>query len=101
MVYEYTPLHAAAYHGHAKSVKMILDCLTAEQQILIMSVQRCRGETAIQLAERGGHTDTVRVLTECHQRVEKLQRQQGQSRLRKALSGTKVTKLLCISQIMV
>ena len=72
MVYEHTPLHAAAYHGHTKSVKMILDCLTAEQQILIMSVQRCRGETAIQLAERGGHTDTVRVLTECHQRVEKL-----------------------------
>ena len=86
MVYEHTPLHAAAYHGHAKSVKMILDCLTADQQILIMSVQWL-GETAIQWAERGGHTDTVRVLTEYQQRAERLQKQQEQSRLHKSVSG--------------
>ena len=94
MIDEYTPLHPAALWGQTESVKMILDCLTAEQQIQIMSVQR-GGGTAIQKAEKTGHTDTVRVLREYQQRVlteyqhraERLQKQQEQSRLHKSVSG--------------
>ena len=33
MVSEYTPLHRAADWGRTQSVKIILDCLTADQQI--------------------------------------------------------------------
>ena len=65
---EDTPLHTAAFWGNTESVKMILDCLTLDQQIQIMSVQ-CRGDTAIQLAENDRHTDTVRVLTEYQHRA--------------------------------
>ena len=66
-----TPLHYAAYCGHTESVKMILDCLTADQQIQIMSVQSISGETAIQCAVKGGHTDRSeerRVGKECRSR---------------------------------
>ena len=69
MVYKNTPLHAAAHWGNTESVKMILDCLTADQQIQIMSVQ-CKGKTAIQKAESRGRTDTVRVLREYQHREE-------------------------------
>ena len=71
MVDEWTPLHSAAACGHTESVKIILDCLTAEQQIQIISVQ-CRGMTAIQWAEYGGRTDTVRVLREYQHRADNL-----------------------------
>ena len=77
MVYDmyYRPLHEAADCGHTKSVEMILDCLTADQQIHIMSVQSdWRGETAIQLADRRGRTDTVRVLREYQHRADNLMR---------------------------
>ena len=76
MVYRfYTPLHVAAICGHTESVKMILDCLTADQQIQIMSVQSdWKGETAIQLADRRGRTDTVRVLREYQHRADNLMR---------------------------
>ena len=92
-----TPLHAAALYGHTESVKMILDCLTADQQIQIMSVQDYWGETAIQWAENWGHTDTVRVLREYQHRAEQIQFQleqheEEQRRLyqyRKSLSGNK------------
>ena len=67
-----THLHLAARWGHTESVKMILDCLTADQQIQIMSVQDWRGEKAIKKAERGGHTDTVRVLREYQHRADNL-----------------------------
>ena len=30
MIDEYTPRHAAAFFGRTESVKMILDCLTAD-----------------------------------------------------------------------
>ena len=89
MVYEHTPLHAATFFGHTNSVKMILGCLTADQQIQIMSVQddSWGGKTAIQYAKNDGNADTVRVLTEYQHRVEGLQKQQEQSRLHKSLSG--------------
>ena len=90
----FTPLHVATCCGHTESVKMILDCLTADQQIRIMSVQ-CGGETAIQRAERYRHTDTVRVLTEYQHRADNLmqrRKQQEQQRIneektRQRLSG--------------
>ena len=59
-----TPLHTASERGNIESVKMILDCLTADQQIQIMSVQDYWGETAIQCAERRGRTYIATVLTE-------------------------------------
>ena len=62
MVDKYTPLHTAASWGRTESVKMILDCLTADQQIQIMSIQSISGETAIHGAERSRHTETVRIL---------------------------------------
>ena len=70
MVYTNTPLHAAARWGHTESVNEILepDRLTAVHRILIMSVQ-CGGETAVQLAERRGHTATVIVLREHQHRA--------------------------------
>ena len=61
MVDEDTPLLVTARLGHTESVKMILDCLTADQQIQIMSVQ-WGGKTAIQYAETSRHTDIARVL---------------------------------------
>ena len=95
MVDECTPLYEAAGRGHTDSVKMILDCLTADQQIQIMSVQNRCDTTAIQMAEHEGKTDTARVLTEYQQRAlieyqqraERLQKQQEQSRLQKSVSG--------------
>ena len=76
MVREWTPLHYAAYEGHTESVKMILDCLTAHQQIQLMSAQSGVGESAIQCAERRGHTDTVRILREYQQRADNLMREE-------------------------
>ena len=75
MVSKYTPLHAAAFWGHTELVKMILDCLTADQQIQIMSVQ-CGGMTAIQFAESEGHTDTVRILREYQHRADSLMKEE-------------------------
>ena len=72
---KYTPLHEAARQGHTDSVKCILDCLTADQQIQIMSVQWL-GMTAIQWAERRGHTDTVRVLREYQHKAENKRREE-------------------------
>ena len=69
------PLHVAASFGHTESVKMILDCLTADQQIQLMSVQDCECDTAIQCAESEGCTDTVRILREYQQRAESLMRE--------------------------
>ena len=96
MVMEETPLHEAAIFGHTKMVKVILDCLTTDQQIHLMSVQNRWDTTAIQMAEHEGKTDTARVLTEYQQRAlieyqqraERLQKQQEQSRLRKSVSGS-------------
>ena len=82
MVMEETPLHEAAYWGHTDSVKSILNCLAADQQIQIMSVQDLLGKTAIQTAERRGHTDTVRVLREYQQKAENLMRERRQEQLR-------------------
>ena len=73
--------HRAAYCitallGHTESVKMILDCLTADQQIQIMSFQGRAGETAIQCAQIRGRTDTLRILREYQQRADNLMREQ-------------------------
>ena len=68
--------HRAAYCGHTESVKMLLDCLTADQQIQIMSSQGGEGETAIQCAEIRGHTDTLRILREYQQREDSLMREE-------------------------
>ena len=76
MVYKNTPLHAAAHWGNTESVKMILDCLTADQQIQLMSVQDWDGKTIIQRADHRGQTDTVRVLREYKQRAENLMREE-------------------------
>ena len=75
MVTKYTPLHTAAIYSHTKSVKMILDCLTADQQTQLMFVQ-AYGETALQHAQRKGHTDTVRILREYQQRADNLMGEQ-------------------------
>ena len=77
---EYTPLHSAARCGRTELVKMILDCLTADQQIQIMSVQSISGMTAIQCAERSRHTDTVRVLREYQHSADGMMRAQQQRR---------------------
>ena len=61
MVHKWTPLHVAALYGHSETVTMILDWLTADQQLQIMSVQ-WGGKTAIQYAETSRHTDIARVL---------------------------------------
>ena len=66
-----TLLHTAANWGHTDSVKMILDCLTSDQQIQIMSVQDYWGETAIQCAERRGRTYIATVLTEYEKSAQK------------------------------
>ena len=94
MVDTNTPLHAATLWGHTESVKMILDCLTADQQIQLMSAQDYEGETAIQLAERYRNTDTQRVLREYRHRAEQIQLQQEEEeekrrlyQYRKSLSG--------------
>ena len=68
------PLHTAALHGHTESVKMILDCLTADHQIRITSIQDYGGDTAIQIADRRGRTDTARVLREYQHRADNLMR---------------------------
>ena len=75
MVHKWTPLHVAALYGHTESVKKILDCLTADQQIQIMTAQSGVGMTAIQGAEIRHHTDTVRVMREYQQRAENLMRE--------------------------
>ena len=95
MVYKGTPLHVAVRFGRTESAKMMLDCLTADQQIQLMSVQNRWDRTAIQMAENEGHTDTARVLTkyrqsaliEYQQRAERSKKQQQQSRLQKSVSG--------------
>ena len=92
---DYTPLHVAAHCGNTETMKVILDCLTPDQRIQLMSVQGRWEKTAIEMAEQNGHTDTVRVLmeyqqrvlTEYQQRAERLQKQQEQSRLHKSVSG--------------
>ena len=71
---KYTPLHEAAHHGHTESVKMILDCLTADHQIQLMSAEWW-GETVIQKAESTRHTDTVRLLTEYQHRADNLMKE--------------------------
>ena len=88
------PLQWAARWGHTEIVKMILDCLTADQQIQLMSAQDYEGETAIQLAERYRNTDTQRVLREYRHRAEQIQLQQEEEeekrrlyQYRKSLSG--------------
>ena len=73
---EYTPLHKAALWGKTESVKMILDCLAADQQIQIMSVQDCDGLTAIQWAETGICTDTERILREYQHRADNLMKEE-------------------------
>ena len=75
-----TPLHLAAFSGHTESVKVILDCLTADQQIQIMSVQDWEDETAIQYAENYRPSDTVRILREYQHRAENLMREAEQKR---------------------
>ena len=75
MVDKWTPLHYAAFCCHTESVKTILDCLTADQQKQIMSVQRS-GKTAMQLAEIHRHTDTVRILREYQHRADNLMREE-------------------------
>ena len=89
MAYEnITPLHEAARRGLTESVKMILDCLTADQQIQLISVRTySESKTAVQYAKIEQHTDTVRVLKDYQQRAERLQKQQEQSRLHKSVSG--------------
>ena len=77
MVYVWTPLYVAAFYSRTESVKMILDCLTADQQIQIMSAQSESGGTAIRCAERGGHTDTARVLREYQHREDDLMKEQN------------------------
>ena len=43
------PLHLAASEGHIESVKAILNSLTADQQMLLLTVQGgCHGETAVE-----------------------------------------------------
>ena len=59
-----TPLHTASERGNIESVKVILECLTADQQVQLMSVQDYFGYTAIQIAESKMHTDIATVLTE-------------------------------------
>ena len=76
MVSKYTRLHIAAFLGHTESVMKILDCLTADQQIHLMSVQSGFGMTAIQHAEFLRCTDTARILREYQQRAENLMRVQ-------------------------
>mgnify|MGYP001798726317 CR=1 FL=1 len=72
----YTPLRLAVYFGHTESVRMILDCLTADQQIQLMPVQSSGDMTAIQYAESTGCRDTVRILREYQQRAENLIREE-------------------------
>lgn len=57
----FTHLHVAT---NAESVRVILYCLTADQQNEIMSVEWC-GETALQRAESRGRTDIAEVLRTC------------------------------------
>ena len=77
MVGKRTPLHLAAWRGHTESLKIILDCLTADQQIQITSVHdKWDGVTAIQCAERCGHTDTMKILREYQHRAENQKREE-------------------------
>lgn len=72
------PLHDAALDGKTESVEMILECLTADQQLQIMSVQQ-NDKTPIQLAQNRGRTATAvllrtyQYLAECVQRAECVQ----------------------------
>ena len=45
-----TPLHIAAWGGHTESVKAILNSLTADQQMLLLTVNDRDGETAVEMA---------------------------------------------------
>ena len=72
----YTPLRLAVNFGHTESVRMILDCLTADQQIQLMPVQSSGDMTAIQYAESTGRTDTVRILREYQHRADNLMREE-------------------------
>ena len=88
---KWTPLHEATCWVHTDSVKMILNCLTANQQIQIMSVQ-IDGMTAIQMAERRGQTVSVRVLREYQHKAYNLMQRRREQRIneektRQRLSG--------------
>ena len=96
-----TPLHRAAHYGRTESVKMILDSLTPDQQIQLMSVRGGVGETAIQWAEGRRRTDTARVLREYQHRADNLmqRRRQEQQRIndektRQRLSGINAQSII-------
>ena len=82
MVMKFTPLHSAALYGHTDTVKAILDCLPADQQIHLMSVQDLDGKTAIQEADHRGRSDRVRVLREYQHRADNLMRERRQEQQR-------------------
>ena len=54
-----TPLHWASEEGHTETVTAILDCLTPEQQLKLISTRDNCGGTAIHWASQKGHTDTI------------------------------------------
>ena len=45
-----TPLHEAASKGHTESVKAILNSLTADQQMQLLTAEDEDGETAVEMA---------------------------------------------------
>ena len=59
---EFTPLHQAAFYGNIKVVRCILNCLSAEQQLTLITTQDEEYITAVHRALQGGSSDTTRVL---------------------------------------
>ena len=62
---EFTPLHQAAFYGNFKVVRCILNCLSAEQQLTLITTQDEEYKTAVHRALQGGSSDTIRVLLKC------------------------------------
>ena len=55
-------LSQASQEGQSDTVKALLDNLTPDQQLKLISIEDKDGRTALHLASQRGHTDTVKAL---------------------------------------
>ena len=60
-----TPLHRAAFYGHIRAVKCVLNCLSPEERYKLISKLDEENKTAVHRALQGGSLDTIWVILHC------------------------------------